>query len=209
MKVLLGVTGSVAAKLTRKIVDQLLVAGHEVQIAATEASFYFWSEEGFSPEIKEQVKVWRDKDEWVGVKYDPDIPITHIELSKWADVFLIAPITANSLFEIAYGGAENVVTCTARAWWNYEDPGNQKPLIIAPAMNSRMWFHPTTAEQINRISGWYGDKFKMVPPVSRRLACGDTGIGALADIDKIVAALEEYRDASVEKNYGVSKEVKK
>lgn len=184
MKVLLGVTGSVAAKLTRKIVEQLLAAGHEVQIAATEASFYFWSEDGFSQEIKEKVKVWRDKDEWVGTKYDPDINITHIELREWADILLIAPITANTLAKMAYGFADNLLTCVTRAW-NLE-----KPIVIAPAMNTFMWNHPVTDEQIERLKKWH--KLTVVAPVSKKLACGETGIGALADIDKIVAAVNTY-----------------
>lgn len=185
MKILLGVTGSVAAKLTRKIVDKLLAFGHKVQIVATEPSFYFWGEDDFNPEIKERVKIWKDSDEWVGTKYDPDINIAHIELREWADILLVAPITANTLAKMAYGLADNLLTCVTRAW-NLE-----KPLVIAPAMNTHMWNHPATVEQIERLEEWC--KLTVVPPVSKKLACGETGIGALADIDDIVAALENNK----------------
>lgn len=185
MKILLGVTGGVAAKLMRKIVEKIMEAGHEVQIVATEKSFYFWKEVGLAA-LKEKVKVWRDHDEWKGYNYDPDIPIAHIELSKWADIFLLVPLTANTLSKIANGLADNLLTCVARAWW---EPDGPKPLVVAPAMNTRMWVHPVTQEHVEKLRGWYGDKFKLVPPVSKKLACGETGVGALADIDDIVRAV--------------------
>lgn len=181
MKILLGVTGSVAAKLTRKIVEKLLASGHEVQIVATEASFYFWSEDGFNQEIKNKVKVWRDKDEWVGIKYDPDIPITHIELREWADVLLVAPITANTIAKMANGFADNLLTCVTRAW------DIKKPIVMAPAMNTHMWNHPATNEHLNKLLSWH--RLIVVYPVSKKLACGETGIGALADINDIAATV--------------------
>jgi phosphopantothenoylcysteine decarboxylase len=186
MKILLGVTGSVAAKLTRKIAEKLLAAGQEVQIVATEASFYFWSERDFNPEMLERVQVWRDRDEWQGKKYDPDIPIAHIELRDWADVLLVAPLTANTLAKMANGLSDNLLTCVIRAW----NPA--KPVVVAPAMNTYMWFHPATAEHIKKLGQWFS--FSVVEPVEKTLACGQLGKGALADIDDIVAAVTKSLD---------------
>lgn len=187
MKILFGITGSVAAKLARKIVIKLLEAGHEIEIVATESSFYFWNENDFNGELRAKTKIWRDKDEWVGGCYDPDIPIAHIELAKWADAFLIAPLTANTLGKMANGLADNLLTCVFRAWW---EDGKPKPVIVAPAMNTRMWNNPVTARQIGLLKKVYGDDFHVVDPVSKKLACGETGVGAMADIDSLIAAID-------------------
>ena len=76
MKILLGVTGSVAAKLTPVMVRELVLAGHEVQIVTSEKSLYFWKEADLPPEVK----IWRDKDEWVGELYEKNQEIPHIQL---------------------------------------------------------------------------------------------------------------------------------
>lgn len=188
MKILLGITGSVAAKLTHKIAAALINENHEVQIVATQSSFYFWSENDLTPETREKIKILRDADEWIGDRYVEDEPVAHIELSKWADVFLIAPATKNTLGKLAYGIADNLLTCVGAAWWNHE-AGDQKPLIVAPAMNTRMWHHPTTEMHFHMLRRFYKEKLIIIPPVSRKLACGDTGIGALADIKDIAAAV--------------------
>lgn len=192
MKVLLGVTGSVAATLTTKLVEKLVAAGHEVQVIVTKSSLYFWSENNLPPALKDQIKVWHDEDEWPTGDYVKDAPIPHIELVKWADVLLIAPLSKNTLFKIAYGAADNLLTCTVAAWWPLDEMGVQmpKPLIIAPAMNTRMWFNPTTDEQLCKLGDSYQDSLIIVDPVSRLLACGDQGMGALADIDEIVNAVK-------------------
>ncbi|MDO8669490.1 MAG: flavoprotein [Candidatus Buchananbacteria bacterium] len=188
MKVLLGVTGSVAAKLTPKLFRRLLEDGHEVQIIATKSSLYFWDMRSLSW-ANEYFKVWRDEDEWLGDRYVADSSVLHIELAKWADVFLIAPLSKNTLFKIAYGAADNLLTCTAAAWWPLAGE-NTKPLIIAPAMNTRMWLHPTTDEQIKRLINLYLGHLKIINPVESLLACGDSGLGALADIEDIVQVVK-------------------
>lgn len=189
MKVLLGITGSVAAKLTSKLVAKLLEAGHEVQIVATKSALYFWSESDLTPEIKDRVRVYRDESEWSGEKYVKDSPILHIELSKWADVLLIAPLSKNTLFKIAYGAADNLLTCVVAAFWPLDDDELSKPLIVAPAMNTRMWLNFSTAEQIERLQDTYC--LTVVEPVESKLAGGETSIGAMADFDDIVRAVSE------------------
>ena len=105
--------------------------------------------------------------------------VIHIELVKWADVFVIAPCSANTLAKISNGICDNLLTCCARAWdlndWF-------KCLVVAPAMNTNMWSHPCTQEHLNRLRGW---GIKVVEPVMKKLYCGDIGIGALAHLDDI------------------------
>jgi len=114
--------------------------------------------------------------------YARDQEIPHIALGKWADALLIAPCSANTLAKIANGMCDNLLTGVARAW------DRTKPIILAPAMNTRMWEHPATAEHLATLRRWY-PHCTIIEPVAKRLACGDTGIGALAPIATIVGAI--------------------
>ncbi len=177
MNVLLGVTGSVAATLTKKLVMALQEAGHEVQVAATAQSQYFFSRKCLG------VKVWTEADEWPHASYEKNEEVLHIKLRNWADVLLIAPLTANTLAKIANGQCDNILTCVVRAW------NLDKPMIIAPAMNTKMWDNPFTSRHLKIVKEVYSGV--VVNPVSKHLACGDEGIGAMANIDEIVANLEK------------------
>lgn len=190
MKVLLCVTGSVASILTPRLVDALLSISQkkiEVRIAASERSFGFWNPADVS------VEVFRDADEWKdqffsdekpadGYRQLVKKPVLHIELRKWADVLLIAPLTANTLAKMANGLCDNLITNVVRAW------EAKKPVIVAPAMNTAMWDHYLTFEHLHKISCMSG-KFRKLMPVEKTLACGDVGVGAMASIESIVGAV--------------------
>lgn len=180
MRVVLGTTGSVAATLTPKLVLALQEGGCEVKIAATEKSLYFWDPNDVD------ASVYRDRDEWLGHAYEKRDPILHIELRDWADVLLIAPLSANTLAKLAHGYADNLLSCVARAW------DTTRPVILAPAMNTYMWNHPCTAEQLQRLKRWLPRLF-IVEPVAKQLACGTYGIGAMANIDSVMKAVEEEK----------------
>ncbi len=173
-KILLGVTGSVAATLTPKLVEALQEAGYDVRVVATETSRYFWKRK------EVDARVYRDRDEWRDKKYRKGSPVLHIVLRDWADALLIAPLSANTLGKIANGLEDNLLTCVARAW-----PVKKKPIVIAPAMNTAMWVHPATTTHLAQLKRWVR-KFVVVSPVSKKLACGDTSIGAMAPIDEVV-----------------------
>ncbi|MFC1623031.1 flavoprotein [Patescibacteria group bacterium] len=177
MKVLLGVTGGVAAKLTPKIIRAIQKAGHEVKVIATEKSFYFWDTDNLN------IEVFTDSDEWEGGLYTRDMPIAHIELRKWADIIVIAPLTFNTLSKVATPLADNLLTCVMAAW-----EVKKKPIILAPAMNTAMWEHPAVEENIKKLHRWH--TMTVVGPISKTLACGDTGKGAMADINDIVRAIK-------------------
>ncbi len=176
-KVLLGVTGSVAAIYTPELCDALRGAGHEVKVLATDPALYFFDPAPFGAALV------RDADEWPGERYRRGDPVLHIELRRWADMLLIAPLDANTLAKLALGIVDNCLTCVYRAW----DRG--RPVVLAPAMNTRMWEHPATGRHLRQIGEDLGVALRLVPPVSKRLACDEVGEGAMAPREAIVAAL--------------------
>ncbi|MDP3771131.1 MAG: flavoprotein [bacterium] len=176
MKMLLGVTGSVAATLTPQLVTELMRRGHDVQVVTTAHATYF-----FDPTTL-GIRVWQDAQEWEGERYVRDQEIPHIELRRWADALIIAPCSANTLAKLAAGQCDNLLTSIARAW------DRTKPIILAPAMNTMMWEHPATAEHLAVLRRWC-PHLAVVEPAAKRLACGDTGVGALAPIAAIVDAI--------------------
>jgi phosphopantothenoylcysteine decarboxylase len=209
-KVLLGVTGSVAAIRTPQLYEELKRAGHQVKVIATQAALYFFDPAGLDPadparpERNRQI-VFLDEDEWpgrgAGRHYQRDDLVLHIELRRWADLLLLAPLDANTLAKLANGLCDNCLTCVWRAW----DPA--RPVVLAPAMNTLMWEHPLTGRHLRQLAGgeapdgldqegvlaWINEtcpKLQVVPPQSKRLACGDVGVGAMAGLDEIVATVE-------------------
>lgn len=177
MKILLGVTGSVAAKLTPKLVRAIKDADPhvELRIVTTTPALYFF-ERG-----KVNAQFFMDIDEWPGGHYEKGQEIPHIALAQWANKFLIAPLTANTLCEIANGGATKLITSTVLAW------PRRKPMLIAPAMNTQMWENPLTQRNVQTVIETYSAT--LIEPQNGKLACGIEGIGAMANIDDIVATL--------------------
>ncbi|XP_046441671.1 phosphopantothenoylcysteine decarboxylase-like [Daphnia pulex] len=170
MKVLIGCTGSVATIKLSELVDQLKNSNFEVQVVATECAKHFLSRQTIN------CKVWVDDDEWNLWKERGD-PVLHIDLRKWADILVVAPLDANSLAKIAQGICDNLLTCTVRAW------DLKKPLLFCPAMNTYMWNHPLTAEHILKLKSF---GYIEIPCVSKTLVCGDSGVGAMAEVKTIV-----------------------
>jgi phosphopantothenoylcysteine decarboxylase len=213
-KVLLGVTGSVAAIRTPDLLAELKRAGHDIKIVATQASLYFFDPKVLNPldpskPARNPGVVILDEDEWPGREagkgYVRDDPVLHIELRRWADMFVIAPLDANTLAKLANGLCDNCLTCVWRAW------DVSKPVILAPAMNTLMWEHPLTGRHFRQIAESAGlrvpddldldgvvactnahfPKLRIVSPQHKRLACGDVGMGALAELRQIVGTVHE------------------
>lgn len=122
-------------------------------------------------------------------------PVTHIELRRWADCLVVAPLSANTLSKLAAGGCDNLLTCVARAW--DVSPGNAaKPVLVAPAMNTCMWESPFTSRHLGVLEevfggggGEGGGAFGVVAPVAKALACGDVGAGAMAAPEEVARAV--------------------
>ena len=174
MNILLGVSGSVAATLTPKMLTTLQEKGHIVRTIATNSAL------NFKKFDDEWGKVYTDEWEWDYYNFQQSVG--HIELVKWADVFVIAPCTANTLAKIANGICDNLLTNCVRAW-----PCNKR-MIIAPAMNCVMWDHPTTARHIKQITE--DIKVTWVDPTDKVLFCGDSGVGAMGDIQTLVDLID-------------------
>jgi phosphopantothenoylcysteine decarboxylase len=181
VNILIGCTGSVATIKLPQLVSGLLVLNHpqiKVRIVVTEHAKHFFDEK----DIHTDAEIFQDSDEWAVWSKRGD-PVLHIELGKWADIFVIAPLDANTLAKIANGLCDNLLTCTARAW------ELSKPLIFCPAMNTKMYQHPLTATQINSLVSW---GYKHVPVIEKTLICGDTGAGAMAEVDTIIGVVESF-----------------
>ena len=209
-KVLLGVTGSVAAIKTPEVFTALKQAGHEVKVVATHAATYFFHPAHLDPlhpeaPVRNHEVVFLDEDEWPGRAdgrhFHRDDQVLHIELRRWAEALLIAPLDANTLAKLAGGLCDNCLTCVCRAW----DPG--RPMVLAPAMNTLMWEHPATVRHLRQLAADAGAeapaqlglddlsywinahcrKLRVVAPEVKTLACGDVGMGAMAAVDRLVA----------------------
>lgn len=158
--------------------------------------------------------IYRDADEWA-VPWTRGADILHIELRRWADVMIIAPLSANSLAKMVNGMSDSLVLSVARAWdttgvidavrpgispslrsrGRGEVPG-KKPIIVAPAMNTAMWAHPVTSKQVKMLEDEWGVDVggwvQVLRPIEKELACGDTGAGAMRDWREIVTVVEEW-----------------
>lgn len=205
--ILLGVTGSVAAVKTPDLYASLQHAGHAVKVVATSAAIYFFDPVSLDPThgVRNRDLVYLDEDEWpgkdMGQRYQRGDLVQHIELRRWADLFLIAPLDANTLAKLACGLCDNALTCVGRAW------DIQRPFVVAPAMNTAMWEHPMTLRHLRVLAADRGAAhvpghlaadamleqinsrsrlFQVIAPVTKQLACGDFGIGAMAEVSEIV-----------------------
>ncbi|KAK1848317.1 phosphopantothenoylcysteine decarboxylase [Colletotrichum chrysophilum] len=129
-----------------------------------------------------------DEQEWVS-PWRRGASILHIELRRWADMMLIAPLSANTLAKIVNGFSDNLLLSVVRAW----DPeglidGRKKRILVASAMNSAMHNHPITGKQLSALREW--NWFEVLQPMEKTLACGDTGSGAMMDWREIVQITE-------------------
>ncbi|GAB2269725.1 Phosphopantothenoylcysteine decarboxylase [Dionaea muscipula] len=165
-RILLAASGSVAAIKFANLCHCFSEWG-EIKAVVTAASLHFVDRVA----MPKDVVLYTDEDEWSSWRRIGD-NVLHIELRRWADVMVIAPLSANTLGKIAGGLCDNLLTCIVRAW-DYT-----KPLFVAPAMNTFMWNNPFTERHLMLIDEL---GISLIPPVSKRLACGDYGNGAMAE----------------------------
>ena len=158
VNILLCCTGSVATIKLPELLEQLRqVGGCEVKIVLTNHSQHFLPE--LTSLGSPGSTVLTDEDEW-RCWQDRGDPVLHIELRRWADLCLIAPLSANTLAKLSQGLADNLLTSTLRAW------DLTRPVLVAPAMNTFMWEHPVTSQQLDILSGW---GYTVIPPVVKTL----------------------------------------
>lgn len=171
-KIVLAISGGIAAFKAAEIVSMLRKRGAEVKCIMTEHATEF-----ITPLTMREIS-----GNPVAVSMFSDIPefnVEHIALAQWADVFVIAPATANVIGKIAGGIADDMLTTTVMA--------TTAPVVIAPAMNSNMYMNPIVQKNIAALKE-YG--YEIIEPATGHLACGVTGIGRLPEPEDIVDYVE-------------------
>src|SRR4051812_312735 len=186
MRLLLGVTGGIAAYKAVELVRLATKAGHSVRVVQTAAALEFVGRATFEGITGAPVLVteWERDPARGAYPGDPEpshAAISHLELVRRADVYAIAPASANTLAKLAAGMADNLLTSAALA--------SPAPLLVAPAMNDKMWEHAATQANLQTLR----DRgVAVVPPESGALASkGESGMGRLAEPAHILAAIEQ------------------
>ncbi len=173
-RIVLGVTGGVAAYKAAELVRLLVKAGALVDVALTVAGSRFVGAATF--QALSGRPVWTDL--WDA---RPDNGMAHIDLTRGADACVIAPATADFIAKLAHGFAEDLLAtlCLARAC----------PLLVAPAMNRQMWEHPATQRNVAQLAG---DGATILGPAAGEQACGETGAGRMLEATEIFDELAAF-----------------
>jgi phosphopantothenoylcysteine decarboxylase / phosphopantothenate---cysteine ligase len=185
-RILLGVSGGIAAYKAVELVRLATGAGHSVRVIQTPASLNFVGRATFegvtgAPVLVDEFEADPARGAFPGDPASDHSPISHLELVARADVFVVAPASANTLAKLAAGLADNLLTSAALA--------NVAPLVVAPAMNSRMYEHPATQANLELLRSRGA---RVVDPGSGRLASkGEWGVGRLAEPPQILGVIEE------------------
>jgi phosphopantothenoylcysteine decarboxylase/phosphopantothenate--cysteine ligase len=168
--VILGVTGCIAAYKACEVLRRLQRCGHELRVVMTRHAAHFVGERTFEALSRRPVLIdLFDK--------TATSAMSHIDWSADADLLLVAPATANVIAKFAHGVADDALTTLYLA--------TSKPVIVAPAMNVKMWSHPATVENVALLRR---RGVNVIEPAEGELACGVMGAGRLAEVEKIVAA---------------------
>jgi phosphopantothenoylcysteine decarboxylase len=184
------------------IVEALLAhANVRVQVIATDNSLHFYDRTALTSDYTvaslaaenlaasrgvqtsgPRVHLWTNADEWTSFTRVGDA-ILHIELRRWADVVIVAPCSANTLAKLAGGLCDDLLTSFMRAL------GKGAQVVLCPAMNTLMWENPLTDMHLRTVKEVLG--YEVKGPVEKRLACGDTGKGAMIEWSEIVALVAD------------------
>jgi phosphopantothenoylcysteine decarboxylase/phosphopantothenate--cysteine ligase len=189
--IVLGVTGSIAAYKAADLTSRLTKDGHNVFVVMTSHAVEFVTPLTFQTLSRNPVTtgIFDEKESW-----HPG----HIALADRADLLLVAPATANVIAKLANGIADDALTSIALA--------SRAPLLIAPAMNGKMWTHAATQENVARLKS-RGAKF--LGPEEGLLACGYEGLGRLWDVPEIARHAAEILKDSPHKKISPKKSAKK
>ncbi len=171
-KILLGITGSIAAYKSITLVRLLVKAGAEVKVVMTPAAKSFASPLVLSTLSKHKVFV---------ELFEEETWSNHVELGRWADIMLIAPVSCNTLSKMATGACDNLLLAVYLS--------ATCPVIFAPAMDEDMWHHPATKQNIKTVQS-YGNK--LINVSNGELASGLFGEGRMAEPEEIVAYINHF-----------------
>ena len=166
MRIVVGITGGIAAYKVPELVRLLVKAGHEVRCAATEHALQFVTRPTL--ETVSGAPLYCDLFASGGTE--------HISLKDWGELLVVAPATANIIGKVAAGVADDALSTLLLAF-------SAKPVVMAPAMNSDMWAHPAVQRNMQTLRGW---GIGIVGPAEGELACGVSGTGRMAEPAEIV-----------------------
>ena len=168
-KILLGVTGGIAAYKSPDLVRRLMEQGAEVQVVMSAGAKQFVTPLTFQAVSGREVRddLWDESSE---------AAMGHIELARWADEIIIAPATADFLAKLAHGFAEDLLTTLCLA--------TTAPITVAPAMNRQMWANPATQANVRLLKE---RGVRVLGPASGEQACGEVGVGRMLEPTQIAA----------------------
>lgn len=169
MRIIVGITGGIAAYKAPELVRLLKKQGHEVRCAATEHALQFVTR--VTLETVSGAPLYSDL--FASGRTE------HISLKDWGEMLIVAPATANIIGKVANGIADDALSTLLLAF-------SGKPVIMAPAMNCEMWAHPAVQRNIETLKAW---GIRMVGPEEGELACGVNGVGRMSEPEAITAAV--------------------
>ncbi len=164
--IVLAITGSIAAYKACDIIQTFKYNNYNVRVLLSQAGAEFITPLTLRTLSSHPV---------ITNTFSDNCSIEHVELAPWASAFVIAPATANIIAKCAHGIADDIISTTYLCM-------QDKPVFFAPAMNTRMWQHQQTIANINKLK----KQSHIIEPIKKQLACGDMGIGALANPKDIV-----------------------
>jgi len=172
-KILLGVTASIAAYKSCDIINSLRKSGYKVKVVMSPDAKHF-----ITPLTLQTLS----SDEVITDMFQPPPTweVSHVSLAGWADLILIAPATADTISKLACGLANCILSATVLS--------SEGKILIAPAMNDRMYKHKTVQENIARLKRF---GYKFIGPKRGHLSCGYEGMGHIADTEDIVKAVKK------------------
>lgn len=177
-KILVGITGSIAASKSTRLIEILQKSGHEVKCIITKNGTQFVDFTSFPLNKKEFIAGDQELAKYLDSK---NVQMDHIDFAKWAEIILIAPASANTIAKLAHGIADDELSSTCAA--------SEAKIIIAPAMNKVMWEQKANLENVDKIAA---NGVKILGPAIGEQACGDYGSGRMVEPQEIFEATELY-----------------
>ena len=173
-KILLIICGGISAYKSLEIIRSLKKKGAKIKTILTKSAKEFVTP--LSVSSLSQEKVYDDL-----FNLENESEMDHISLSRWADVILVAPTTANTISKLSAGSSDDLASAVMLA--------ADKDIFLAPAMNVRMWEHPSTRENLQKLKSY---DYKIIGPETGDMACGEFGEGKMTEPNEIIKKIEDY-----------------
>lgn len=175
LRIVLAVSGSIAAFKAAALASRLVQEGHEVQTVLSAGGAKFVGAATFEGITGRPV---------LGDLWEPGRAMDHIDLADWADLLLVYPASANTITRLGAGIADDLLGCLFLA------NNFRKPWWIAPAMNSHMFAHPALTDALSRLQNW---GCRVLPTDEGRMACGTSGEGRLIEPEAMATLIGEFQ----------------